>query len=190
MKISEPPRSRHFSLVNVEKIRPGISKKKDVLGILGEPDEHLDLTQVTYQKSDSDCWSYLEEPYKAEDRVSVEFPPNSDIVLSVGWAVREGEPEQSLEVAKAHFPSGTFERQKMPDLNPHTAETRVFYKEKQLGGLIIYESVKHRVESIAWMQPTELVKATALENFVYPEVCIQGHCAHSSPEIERKLSGE
>ena len=182
--------TKHFVLSLVQKIRPGVSEKNDVLSILGKPDRNLDLSHASPIKSDSEAWSYLEEPYFAEDRITVEFPPNSNTVLSVGWEVREGETEQFLETAKARFPQATFESQHIPDINPHSAENRLFYKDRQLGIVIVYNESNNLVESISWMQPTEIEKRTALDNFQYPNFCIQEHCAHSSPEIERKLTGK
>jgi hypothetical protein len=180
----------HFALTKARLIRPGISKKTDVLALLGQPAGRSDLSQATPMRLYSEAWSYLEAPFMAEDRITVEFPYHSEIVRAVGWDVRDGEPEQSLKVAKAAFPNAKFKVQKMPDINPHVGETRLFYKETKLGILIIYNTRHRQVESISWMDPSEVIKRTALENFDYPDFCMQGHCAHSSPEIERQLSGK
>lgn len=184
------PTGRHFTLSHAQKIHPGKSTKKDVLALLGEPDSRTDLNQATPMKQNSEAWSYLEEPLLAEDRVTVEFPHDSDVVKAVGWNVRAGEPELALKIAKALFAGGEFKKQKMPDINPHVGQTRFFYKELKLGVLIIHNERNNQVESIAWMQPEEVVRRTAYENFHYPDFCMQGHCVRSSPEIERQLAGE
>ncbi|MBI3294633.1 MAG: hypothetical protein HYZ71_07860 [Deltaproteobacteria bacterium] len=182
--------TKHYSLSMLHQIRPGISRKGDVLKLLGKPDRYLDFTHANPIKSDTVGWSYLEAPFLAEDRITVEFPTGSDVVQAVGWDVRKGEQERSLAFTKSSFHNVKFEMQKHPQINPHTTDNRFFFKNVRLGILILHDKKKDYVQSIERMVPSEVLRRTDFKNFQYPEFCIQDQCSRSSPEIERQLANE
>jgi hypothetical protein len=178
-----------MTLTSVLSIQPGITKKNEVLSILGPPNEKREYS-LSRKTRNFEWWSYGEGAYKAIDRVSVDFPLDSDVVLAVGWSVKSNEPESLLEAAESHFPTAKFEVEPVPDVNPHASENALYYKDKQRGILIRYNEVFSRVESISWMLPEELDKRTSIDLIEYPEFCLQGHCAKSSPKIQRALTGQ
>jgi hypothetical protein len=91
--------SARFSLSAVDSLKLGEQKMDDVLTILGTPSEKFDLSKVPQAQKAGIVWQYNEADFS---RISVFF--EAGIVKSVTWKVRDGDPEQNVEVVKKRYP--------------------------------------------------------------------------------------
>ena len=68
------------------------------MAILGTPSEKFDLSKITQARKAGIVWQYNEA---ALPRISVFF--ETGVVKSVTWKVRDGDPEQNVEVVKKRY---------------------------------------------------------------------------------------
>ncbi len=167
-----------LSLSLAKEIQVGRTKQNEVISRLGQPDRVLDMSQ-TNLASNGKIWAYLEGGFESTGRISVSFPTDSDIVDSVSWDVRDGDPEQKLENTFSRFKETSFVKTR-PRVweNPHSSPDEIFYEDSKSGLTIVYLQTPRRVAAITWVSPN---RATSSETETmaappYP-YCIVGLCA-------------
>lgn len=94
-KHAEPAR---FSLSAIDAMKLGKQKMDDVLTVLGAPSEEIDLSKIAQARKEGIVWQYNETDFP---RISVFF--DAGVVKSVTWTVRDGDPEQNVEVVKKRY---------------------------------------------------------------------------------------
>lgn len=167
-----------FSLVQAEGIHAGEAKREEVLRRLGKPDRIIDLSQ-TDLKEQGEVWAYFAGGVQSAGRISLSFPANSDLVDSVSWDVRDGDPEQNLESALSRFKGATFVRRRPKYWsNPHSSPDEVFYEDSKTGLTITYLQTPKEVTVISWVQPNRTTASESDPIITAPfPYCIVGLCA-------------
>jgi hypothetical protein len=106
--------SARFSLSTIDSLRLGEQKMDDVLTILGAPSEKIDLSKIPQARKAGVVWQYDEAEFP---RISVFF--QDSVIKSVTWKVRDGDPEQSMEVVKRRY-SETWRVSVVPPSTAHS----------------------------------------------------------------------
>lgn len=90
--------SARFSLSATDSLKLGKQKMEDVSAVLGIPSEKFDLSNLTQARQTGIVWQYNEAELP---RISVFF--EAGVVKSVTWKVRDGDPEQNVEMVKKRY---------------------------------------------------------------------------------------
>lgn len=150
-------RSSSLSLATAAKLQAGVSTKTDIEKLLGAPHKILRLEDFPEQKDDGEIWMYVQEPFANSSRLSCYFKKGSSVVASVGWDVREGEPEQNLDMAKDHlkgrFPSVNFQEREEGAVLSHFYSDNKYFEDPKLGLAIFYRMGRKEVSGITWSDP-------------------------------------
>lgn len=167
-----------LSLSIAEEMHVGKTKQSEILARLGTPDRIIDLND-TNLGGQGKIWAYFADGIRSAGRISFSFPANSEIVDSISWDVREGDPEQKLDNALSRFKGANFvmARPKYWD-NPHASPDEVFYNDLKSGLTITYLKTPKEVISLSWELPgrTTTSESDPIANAPYP-YCIADLCA-------------
>ncbi len=168
----------NLTLLLAEEIHVGKTTRADVLSRLGKPDRVIDLRQ-TDLKVREEIWAYFAGGIQSTGRITLFFPTSSDLVDSVSWDVRDGDPEQILTNALSRFKGRDLVRTRPKHWeNPHSAPDEIFYEDSKTGLTIIYLQTPKRVTAISWALPdrTTTSDVDPILSAPYP-YCIVGLCA-------------
>jgi hypothetical protein len=144
-----------LTLNEVETVKPGHTTKSEVEKIFGTPDKEY----VESGKDGRVAWLYFEPPFYAVPRVSLLYVANSDVVYSITWQPRGGEPEYDLVKAKNRFKSAQFKYREGEWITPHASPNEAIYEDMRSGVSIQFKETTKRVESISWIDPRALLAA-------------------------------
>lgn len=167
-----------LSLSMVKEIQVGKTKQSEIVSRLGKPDRVFDISQ-TNLGGKGKIWAYLEGGFESIGRISLSFPADSDIVDSVSWDVRDGDPEKNLENALSQFKGINFVKTRPKAWeNPHSSPDEIFYEDSKTGIVIVYLQTPKRVAAISWVSPgrTTSSEPETMVATPYP-YCIVGLCA-------------
>ena len=171
-------RRSELSLQFAKEQRIGVTKQGEILSLLGKPDRIFDMSE-TNLGGNGKIWAYLAGGIQSSGRISFSFPANSDIVDSITWDVRNGDPEQNLEIALSQFKDSKFIKT-LPKYwdNPHSSPDEVYYEDSNNGLTITYLKTPKRVTTISWVLSGRETTSELdpIANAPYP-YCIADLCA-------------
>lgn len=135
-----------LSLDAADTIRVGISHGQEIETMFGRPTIKLPADK---QDQDGDAWLYCDHEKCSEGRLTVHVAPRTDTVISVTWALKDGEPEQSLGAAHARYPGSALKRERYLYNYGHYFYTVESYVDSNQGLIFGYDPVKKVVTAIS-----------------------------------------
>jgi hypothetical protein len=164
-------------------IKPGVSTKAEIENVFGKPHRIFRLEEYPEQSDDGEVWTYYEEPSSKSGRLSFYFKKGALVTSSVGWNVRDTEPEQNLDRAKtfieAQFPNVNFQQRDEGWAHLHSYSDNSYFEDPKLGVAISYRMKRKEVTGISWSDPklyTEMVQKQQRRL-----ACLTEDCSKNNP---------
>lgn len=143
--LSTKTNDKRLRFDQVESLRVGLDDMESSGRRFGAPDLKAKLSGEGPQE---EAWLYFYENSRAT-RLSLVFDSSSRKLLSVGWFIREGDPEHSIDYVKNRY------KQKFVETDVESPVSHVIPVEKLLiddrtGLQIEYDPTSETVNSISW----------------------------------------
>ncbi len=181
------------TLESAAQLYPGLTTREEVKNLFGPPSQYMTLSEYSEQADDGSVWLYFDEKNKSVRRLTIYFNRGSEVVSSVGWNVVEGDPEQSLEVAKAflksRFKGVAFQDREEGWTGPHAYSDMKYFEDFALGVSIFFRMGRSEVSGMTWSEPGLLAKRAKRKQRVAVD-CLGGACHSTVPPENRFPTGE
>jgi hypothetical protein len=193
VRTGEHSRPSRLTLDKAGEIHPAITTQKEVEDLFGIPDRRLSLGDYPEQSDDGTVWLYFEGENKTSARLTLYFIKQSLVVGSVGWDVREGDPEQSVEQAKkwiqSRFANVHFQEREEGWTNPHAYSDVKYFEDPAAGVTLFFRMTRSEVNGISWSDP-KLLAAREKKSRKHASAvhCIGGICYPVDGQEKRVLT--
>ena len=156
-------------------LTPGKTTKQRLTQLFGKPDKINNFKDARARQS----WEYREN---GTERITFFFDEGSEVAHSLVWEMRSDDPEKDLKVAKAQFPSATWEIESTKWINPHALPAECFYKDKKQGISLELNLRRREVYRITRWNPERALASE--EGSKPPMFCLDAGCSPAIPASE------
>lgn len=136
-----------ITLHSISSLKVQQSDRHAARKLLGEPSKIVNIPRST-----EETWLFLEGEYPST-RLSLTFDPTTGRLSSIGWFVRENDPEADLEISKQRFQDANFIQRDAEWVNPHAGPDEIYFLDDHLGVEIEFGHARQKVKSITWRPP-------------------------------------
>ena len=162
-----------LTFTKIRQIQLGLTREAEVIALFGHPSRIISAEDA---KSSNNIWIYCERERCSTGRITLQVDPKSELVSSVTWTPKVGEPEQDLNIVMSQFPASTLQHHRNLYNYGHYFEVVESYSDASTGLSLGYDREKNAV--------------TAIQRFIPGQQEIEISTSDGFPKISRLPDSE
>jgi hypothetical protein len=133
----------------VERLKPGVQTKAEIVALIGNPDQIITLPE------NEEAWFYHElDGSLSLDRLSLVFDAHSGVLLTATWLPPLTSPFIVLKNTLDYYRSARFVKRDIGWIAQHEYSDDVEYGDQNLGLTLLVNKTSKSVSAISYRKPT------------------------------------